>query len=64
MLSQSRERWSTRKPEEYAALERVAQGVAVLSGEIAERVGTFVTQPQEVPYIPGRKRWTVTYKGE
>jgi hypothetical protein len=54
------ERWSTRKPEEYTALERVA----VLSDEIAERVGTLVTRPQEVPYIPGRKRWTVTYQGE
>jgi hypothetical protein len=38
--------------------------VAVLSDEIAERVGMLVTEPQVVPYIPGRKRWTVSYKGE
>jgi hypothetical protein len=24
----------------------------------------FVKEPQAVPYIPGRKRWTVSYKGE
>jgi hypothetical protein len=52
------ERWSPRKPEEYTALGRVA----VLSDEIAERVGSLITQPQEVPYIPGRKRWTVSYR--
>ena len=56
------ERWSPRRfyPDNYTALERVA----VLSDEIAERVGTFVKEPHAVPYIPGRKRWTVSYKGE
>jgi hypothetical protein len=54
------ERWSPRSPEEFTALERVA----VMSDEIAERVGMFVEEPQAVPYIPGRKRWTVSYKGE
>jgi len=47
-------------PDEFTALERVA----VMSDEIAERVGMFVEEPQAVPYIPGRKRWTVSYKGE
>ena len=23
-----------------------------------------MTEPQEVPYIPGRRRWTVSYRGE
>ena len=36
----------------------------MLSDEIAERVGALATQPQEVPYIPGRKWWTVSYRGE
>ena len=22
-----------------------------------------MTEPQEVPYIPGRRRWTVSYRG-
>ena len=35
-----------------------------MSDEIAERVGLHATQPQEVPFIPGRKRWTVSYRGE
>ena len=47
-------------PINFTALGRAA----VLSDEIAERVGMFVTEPQVVPYIPGRKRWTVSYKGE
>jgi hypothetical protein len=34
----------------------------VLSDEIAERVG--IHEPQEVPYIPGRRRWAVSYRGE
>jgi len=54
------ERWSPREPAEYTALEKVA----VMSDEIAERVGLNVIEPQEVPYIPGRKRWTVSYRGE
>ena len=53
------EKWSPRCPSDFTALERAA----VLSDEIAERVGRFVTEPQVVPYIPGRKRWTVSYKG-
>jgi hypothetical protein len=28
-----------------------------------ERVGIHMTEPQEVLYIPGRKRWTVAYRG-
>jgi len=47
------ERWSPRCPIDFTALERVA----VLSDEI-------VTEPQVVPYIPGWKRWTVSYKRE
>ena len=23
----------------------------------------YMTEPQEVPYIPGRRRWTVSYRG-
>ena len=54
------ELWSPRQPIDFTALE----SVAVLSDEIAERAGIFVTEPQAVPYIPGRKRWAVSYKGE
>jgi hypothetical protein len=43
----------------HTALEKVA----VMSDEIAERVGLHATQPQEVPFIPGRTRWTVSYRG-
>ena len=43
------ERWSPRSPDEFTALGRVA----VMSDEIAERVGMFVEEPQAVPYIPG-----------
>ena len=53
------ERWSPKKTPDFNALERVA----VLSDEIAERVGIHMTEPQEVLYIPGRKRWTVAYRG-
>ena len=53
------ERWSPKDPSDFNAPERVA----VLSDEIAERVGTHMTEPQEVPYIPARKRWTVSYRG-
>jgi hypothetical protein len=45
------ERWPPRRPDDFTALERVA----VLSDEIAARVGMLVTEPQVVPYIPGRK---------
>ena len=38
------ERWSPRSPDEFTA---------VMSDEIAERVGMFVEEPQAVPYIPG-----------
>ena len=37
-------------PSDYNAPER-----AVLSGDIAERVGIDMTEPQEVPYIPRKE---------
>jgi hypothetical protein len=54
------ERRSPKLANDYNALERVA----VLSDELAERVGIYMANPQEVPYIPDWKRWTVSYSGE
>ena len=54
------ERWSPRDTPDFSSPERVA----VLSDEIAERVGIYMNELQEVPHVPGRKRWTVAYRGE
>ena len=49
-----------KKPENYNALERVA----VMSDEIAGGVRDNCADWKEVPYIPGRSRFKLMYKGE
>jgi hypothetical protein len=47
-------------PAQYSALQRVA----VMSDVIAEQVGINCQDAQSEPYKPGRKRWTITFRGE
>jgi hypothetical protein len=49
-----------KKPENHNALERVA----VMSDEIADGVRDNCARWKEIPYIPGRSRFKLMYKGE
>ena len=60
MLSQQRTYLPEKDPKQYNALERVA----VLSDEIADGVRDNGRKWRETPYIPGRSRFRMMYKGE
>jgi hypothetical protein len=53
------ERWPPRDPSDFNAPERVA----VLSDEIAERVGIYITEPQEVPYPRKEEMDCIAHRG-